>query len=98
MSADDLIALAKAGGVALAVAMGFVILVFWRAFASGLVEWGSAVQRERKLLTDYGIQMRDERDAYRQQAEDRQSVVEQALELGALLKEFAPANRSRRAR
>lgn len=84
MSAGDFLDLARAGGTALALSLLLVFGTLWQ----GVLELGSSARREREYWKAYAEQMRTERDDYRRQAEERQSIVEQALELASALREF----------
>lgn len=97
MSVNDLLSIAQHGGVALAIALGVVLIGLWR----GWLELGPAARREVAASEKYGIQMREERDEFKAQVEARQSIVEgmveKSMELAVLLKEYA-AREPRRSR
>lgn len=63
------------------VVMTFIILALDRGWL--------VTKRELDATKAYAEQMRQERDAFRQQVEQRQNLVEQTMELAELLKSFA---------
>jgi hypothetical protein len=90
MSIADIIVLAKAGGSVLALAL----LAFFYALQKKWVELGGAVDRERvqwkdalQQQKDWAVQMKQERDDYKDQVESRQNIVDQAIEIANTLKE-----------
>lgn len=55
-----------------------------------LLRWGPDVDKLIAEKDDRFSDMEKERDEYRSQVQARQSVVDQALELAALVREFSP--------
>jgi hypothetical protein len=76
MSLHDLLELFKAGG-----STGVVIGLLFALYKGWLV-----LGRELTASQAYGTQMKDERDAYREEIAARDSVTKQALELADALK------------
>lgn len=88
----DPIKIAQVGGTSLALSLLLVLIALWR----GWLELGTSSRREVEFWKNYAKQGWDERDAYRLQVEQRQSVVDQALELARVLKDFQSHSRPRR--